>query len=227
MKNRLAYIFGALALAVPAPTVDAAKPVRGIVERAGELVSEKHEKKWRLASPDKKHTLFFTLTEERGWSDVLGGTFEDKRSMSAVIEASGVAAKEIGTFDRVSAAIWSPSSDAFSIGGIGDDMRMVKIYVSENGIFQPKEVPYENPSLDADVGRHARVAESSEKFAGWLKDGGFQTKQSVTVQFRSEDGSSLLKKGEVLDYLVTYSCPTSPDFSAKTAKLLKRKAQVF
>lgn len=227
MNSNLATIFSVLALAFPTVHSDAAKPARAVVDRAGELVFEKTEKKWKLPSPDKKHTLLVTLTEEHGWSDESTKTFEDKRSLKAEIEASGLSSKALEPVERVTAALWSPTSDAFSIGGIGDDMRLVKIYVSVNGVFEQKEVPYENPALDSDIGRPARAARTSEKFAGWLKDGSFQTKQNITVQFRSKDGSELLKKGEVLDYFVTYTSPTSDDFRAKSAKLLKRKPQNF
>ena len=226
MNSNLATIFSVLALALPTVHSDAAKPASAVVDRAGELVLEKSEKKWRLHSPDKKHTLFVTLTEEHGWSEELEG-FADKRTLQAEIAASGIAPTSLGLFERATAALWSPTSDAFSIGGIGDDMRLVKIYVSVNGVFEHKEVPYENPALDGDIGRPARAAQTSEKFAGWLKDGGFQTKQNIAVQFRSDDGSELLDKGEVLDYLVTYTSPTSEDFRAKSAKLLKRKPQKF
>ena len=227
MNSNLATIFSVLALALPTVHSDAAKPARSMVDRAGELVFEKTEKKWKLLSPDKKHTLLVTLTEERGWSDESTKTFEDKSSLKAEIEASGLSSKALEPVERVTAAMWAPTSDAFSIGGIGDDMRLVKIYVSVNGVFEHKEVPHENPALDGDIGRPARAARTSEKFAGWLKDGGFQTKQSIAVQFRSEDGSELLEKGEVLDYLVTYTAPGSEDCRAKTAKLLKRKPQKF
>ncbi len=152
-------------------------------------------------SPDGKHKVVITR-RTRAAEVKFFGESELKATQPSV---------EVSNFQA--AVHWAPDSRTFALASEPTkETPRFRIYTFDGTRFIEKNLPSVDAIASKEIKTPHRLVNCGEKFGKWLTNGTFVTKQTTTVQLRSEDGSQLIQKLNHLTTQIVYSSPSTADF---------------
>ncbi len=170
----------------------------------------------RYVSPDGKHKIV-VVRSARGAEVKFFGESE-LRTTQPNIEVSNLQAT----------VHWAPDSRTFALASAPTSATpRFSIYTFDGARFAEKNLPFVDSADSKRLITPKRLVSCGEKFGKWMPDGTFVTKQTTTLQLRTEDGSQLLPKFNHLETLIVYSSPSKADFRVLKTRLETSKIAKF
>ena len=207
MKHYLTLAIGCLATV---SVVNAAPPSTAR-QTAAQVAKEEFARTGRSISPDGKHRLVLR-TGQDGTEVKFVDDSEFERQVQNPLNVSRLDVKAYWALDSRSFVLAAPPTSGTP---------RFHLMVLNEGHFSEKNLPFAELPANHVLASPHRVIQNRESFCKWLRDGAFTTNQIVTLQERSADGNELLQKFKTIEFTLTYSSPSTPDFKVVKTQLVR------